>query len=314
MMHLPRYWIDRRLYEYLAVNLGLRVSGATPILVYQMGKVGSSSVRNSLFRSRDPKTAFVFMSHEYQPVRNRRIDTFDLDPRHREGVEFEIRQDRRVYDTFPLHRRIGWRYREKFYVEQIYRNVILRGRPAKIITLVRDPVAANLSMFFQIFDLIYGVPYRDDLFTVDELAEGFLARYPHYRPVTWFDVEFRTTTGIDVYRHEFARESGHAVITQRHLDVLLLKCETADEVKAEAIRRFVGLDDFALVRSNTAARKAYARQYQEVRSRLVVPDALLDDLYESRYARHFYTDGERAAFRARWSAPPQRGAPVHTHA
>jgi len=299
-MHLPRYWIDRRLYEYVAVNLGLRLSSVPPILVYQMGKVGSSSVRNALFRSRDPRTALVFMSHEYFPVRDRRVEDFDVEPRYRAGVEYEIEHDRRVYRSFPLRRRLGWRFREKFYVERIYRNVIASGRAAKIITLVRDPVAANLSMFFQIFDLFYGVPYSEDRITVEELSEGFLRLYPHFRPVTWFDVEFRTTTGIDVYRHDFPKEQGCAVIKQGSLEVLLLKSEISDEAKADAIGRFIGLTDFTMVRSNTAGHKPYARQYDQVRQHLVVPSALLDDLYDSRFARHFYTESELRDFRARW--------------
>lgn len=299
-MHLPAYWIDRRLYEYLTVNIGLRVSSAVPILVYQMGKVGSSSVRNSLFRSRDARTAFVFMSHEYLPVRNRRLDRLALLPRDRDALDVEVRQARAVYERFPPWRRLTWRFREHLYLRQIYEQIIRRGRPAKIITLVRDPVAANLSMFFQIIDHYLGEPYVEGRWSVEELAAGFLRTYPHVRPVLWFDVEFAPTTGVDVYSHAFPREAGVQSITRGPLEVLILKCEQPDEVKADAIARFIGLPSLTLVRSNTAASKPYARQYEAVRQALDVPDSLLDEMYESRFARHFYTDGERQAFRARW--------------
>jgi hypothetical protein len=265
-----------------------------------MGRVGSSSVRNSLFRVSDPRTAFVFMSHEYLPVRHRRLEGLEIDRQEAAAAQAEIDRAREVYGRFPAWRRLVWRFRERFYLEQIYRRVILSGRPARIITIVRDPMAANLSMFFQIVDHYLGEPYVEGRWSVEELSQGFLRLYPHLRPVTWFDVEFGPTTGIDVYRHAFPHAEGSQVIARGALQVLILRCELPDAVKAEAIRRFIGLPAFSLVRSNTAAGKPYARQYEQVQNALEVPPALLDELYESRFARHFYSDAERRTFRARW--------------
>jgi hypothetical protein len=40
-MHLRQYWIDRRVYEYFAVNIAPLLGWRNPTLIYQMGGVGS---------------------------------------------------------------------------------------------------------------------------------------------------------------------------------------------------------------------------------------------------------------------------------
>jgi hypothetical protein len=57
-VHLKKRWINRRVYEYYAVTLAYWFTRADPILIYQMGKVGSSSIRNSLFHNQPPAPAW----------------------------------------------------------------------------------------------------------------------------------------------------------------------------------------------------------------------------------------------------------------
>lgn len=299
-MHLKRRWIDRRVYEYFAVNVAPLLNWRDPILVYQMGKVGSSSIRNSLFRCRDPRTRLVLMSHEFLPVRDRDPASLELDPELRDYVAREVEHDRRVYDALSLRQRLGLRLRERWYSERIYRAYVQGPHRLRVITLVRDPVAHNVSMFFQLLDQYVdpaaGRPDHD----VDALIATFLDRYMHSRPLTWFDAEFRTTLGIDVFRHPFPVEDGYMQLSTDRTDVLVLRCELEDAAKARAIAAFLGLDDLALVRSNVTSEKPRGRQYAEFKRRLRVPDPLLEEMYGSRYARHFYSEDERERMRQRW--------------
>ena len=213
-MHLPWYWINRRAYEYYAANIGTRLRQHVPILVYQMGKVGSSSIRNSLLRSRAKQTHLVLMSHEFYPVRRRRIDTLKIDSEDRNAVEREITHAKQSYRGLTARQRAGLLIREKLYSEMIYKNVIATRQPVKIITLVREPVANNISMFFEVFG-----EYADDGRSVldyesGELVQIFLNRYIHSRPLTWLDAEFKTTLGIDVYSCSFPIEAGYSTTHQ----------------------------------------------------------------------------------------------------
>ncbi|MEZ5540430.1 MAG: putative capsular polysaccharide synthesis family protein [Pseudomonadota bacterium] len=300
-MHLNRRWLDRRVYEYFAVTVAPWFNWRHPVLIYQMGKVGSSSIRNSLFRRQHPGLRPVLMSHEYFPIRTRDPERTPVEPQYRQALLREIEHDRRVFQQFPLRKRLGWRFRERCYAEQIYRTWVRSRYPLRVITLVREPVANNVSMFFQIIDQYLGTDLAHADCSIDALIDVFIAQYTHSRPLTWLDAEVKTHFGIDVFEHPFPVEQGYTVINRDRISLLVLRVELDDRVKAQAIGDFLGLDNFELVRSNVASQKSYAAQYAQFRDRVRLPAALLEQMYESRYARHFYSAAERAAFRARWS-------------
>ncbi len=303
-MHLPRRWINRSFYEYFAANIGAYFFQSTPILVYQMGKVGSSAVRNALFRSQSKETSLVLMSHEFYPVRSRDPDSLVIEPEYRSDIQYEIDHARRTFSGRTTRQKLRQLLREIFYSEMIYRNVIRRNKPAKVITLVRDPIANNISMFFEVFNQ-YTDSQRDlASYELDELAELFLQRYIHSRPLTWLDVELKRTLGIDVYKHELPKEKGYTVIEHGVLQLLILKCEIPDSTKEEAIARFVGIDDFKMLKSNVAADKVYAEQYKLFKETIRFPDAYLDRMYNSKFARHFYSESELSRFREKWRTRP----------
>lgn len=300
-MHLNKKWIDRRVYEYFAVTVAPWFNWSDPVLIYQMGKVGSSSIRNSLFRSQDPRTRLVLMSHEYFPVRHRDPERIGIESEYRDMLAREIAHDQQVYQQFSLRKRLGWRFREKFYAERIYTTWVRSQHQVRVITLVREPVANNISMFFQILDQYLGSDVESADCDTDELIRIFLKRYMHSRPLTWLDAEIKTNFGIDVYQTPFPVDQGYTIISQGRISLLVLRCEMDDRTKAQAIADFLGLDEFEIIRSNVASEKSYARQYAEFKERIRVPPALLDLMYNSKFSRHFFSSEECEQFRARWS-------------
>ena len=298
--HLKRRWVDRRVYEYFAVNIAPWLGWRDPILVYQMGKVGSSSIRNSLFRCRDPRTRLVLMSHEFYPVRNRDPRRIQVEPEFRTDILREMDHDRQVFDRLTLRQKLGLRLREKYYSEMIYRSYVRPGHPLRVITLVREPVANNISMFFQLIDQYLGTSLENCDLSMDQMIHVFLERYLHSRPLTWLDAELKTTLGVDVYQYPFPQSRGYQMIRANQVSLLVLKCEIDDRAKSAALAEFLGVDDFEIVRSNVTSRKPYAEQYAEFKRRIRVPDTLLERMYESKYARFFYSEEERARFRAQW--------------
>ena len=300
-MHLKKRWVNRPTYEYFAVNVAPLLGWRDPILVYQMGKVGSSSIRNSLFRCRDPRTRLVLMSHEFLPKRHRNLDQIDVEPQHRDDVRREIEYDAYVYRQFSLRQRLGWRLRERMYAERIYQAYVRPGRPLHVITLVREPIANNISMFFQLRNQYMYDARARAAWDIDEHIAVFLKEYMHSRPLTWFDVEFRPMLDVDVYQHPFPYEQGYTTISDGQVNVLILRCELNDEAKARAIAEFLELKDFDIVRSNVTGTKSYGEHYTKFKRRIRVPEALLDAMYQSKFAKHFYSQEERARLRTRWS-------------
>jgi hypothetical protein len=74
-----------------------------------------------------------------------------------------------------------------------------------------------------------------------------------------------------------------------------------DRDKERAIAGFLGLDEFEIVRSNVRSEKPTGKKYEEFKKRIRMPPALLDRIYDSKFARHFYSNEERDLFRKRWS-------------
>jgi len=301
-MHLPRRWLHRELYEYLMVNLGPYLLSEPPVLVYQMGKVGSSSVRNALFRSRSRATRMVFMSHELLPIRKRDPAAIEIDPDLRPALLDEIQDARRLFSELPTKLRMHWLLRERLYTQRIHANFIARQRPVNVITLVREPIAANVSMFFQMFAQYVGVAQEDSPHSVAQLGRIFLERYVHSRPLTWFDAELRTTLGIDVFARDFPHARGYERYDRGPVRLLVLKSELDDAAKQGAIGEFLDLDGFEMRRSNVTARKREADLYDRFKRETSFDQAFLDRMYDSKYARHFYAPQELERFRARWTS------------
>ena len=300
-MILKKRWFDRRIYEYFAVHIGPWLDLGDPILIYQMGKVGSSSLRNSLFRCPDPRTRLVLMSHEYLPIRNRDPDLIAVEPEHRDMLLHEIAHEQRVHHQLSLRQRMGRRFREKFYAEMIYRRYVLPKRRLKVITLVREPVANNISMFFQLLGRYIGANVDPSEYDTTALVDIFVDRHMHWRPLTWLDVEVKSHFNIDIYRHPFPIEQGYTVISHENIHLLVLRCELDDRDKERAIAAFLDLDEFDIVRSNVRSEKPGGERYEEFKKRIRMPPALLDQMYDSKFARHFYSSEERDQFKRRWS-------------
>ncbi|MCA9185227.1 MAG: hypothetical protein KDA99_06390, partial [Planctomycetales bacterium] len=247
-LHLKKRWIDRRVYEYFAVNVAPYLGWRDPILVYQMGKVGSSSIRNSLFRCPDVRTRLVLMSHEFLPIRNRRLSDIEIEPEYRDYCRQEIEHDRRVFDAFDLRKKLGWRLRERFYAERIYQAYVKKKNKLRVITLVREPIANNISMFFEVFDHYADTRAEESSLSVEAMIELFLMQYVHGRPLTWLDAELKRMLDVDVYQYPFDLERGCAMIESGNVDLLVLKCELPDDVKAKTIAEFLKLEKLELTR------------------------------------------------------------------
>lgn len=216
-------------------------------------------------------------------------------------AESEIAHARQAYRRLTMRQRLNLLLREKMYSEMIYRNVIRKRRRAKIITLVREPVSNNISMFFETAAEFTDPGRGLGDYSTDELVELFLDRYIHSRPLTWLDVELKTTLGIDVYSVPFPIERGYATMGDGPFKLLILKCELSDSDKESALAEFIGMDGLKLVRSNVTEVKDYGRQYEAFKRSVRLPGSYLDRVYGSKYANSFYSDDERERLRAHWS-------------
>lgn len=271
-----------------------------PVLVYTMGKVGSSSLARSLEKAAPELD--VLRLHRLVPAQLARDD--DL-----------YRKAARPHRGTPAAARLRPHY---VWLGQHLSGRIDRPPPDmdrwRVITLVRDPVARNTSSFFQNLFLFFGydwprqlqsksqgqvVAELERLFLASYAQEGWWARHRSEDPRTWFHDELRQTFGVDVFAEPFPTAVGFKIYEQPRARVLLIRLEDLDRCAPAAMQEFLELRAFEVHHHNVASAKGYASLYRRFRESVALPTDYVDRLYGSRLARHFYTERELAHFRSR---------------
>lgn len=266
------YPVKRRLY-HRAIHR-VRTGATTAVLVYQMGKVASKSVALSV--ARYPRFS-VFHMHILSPSN---------------------------YEAAERQQRVLLGDEDVSYVLDVsrivHRGLIASGQPIKIITLVREPIGRNISAYFQNLDFWWKTPDAYRKITMPELVDRFLRDFPHHEPLTWFDNEFRPATGVDIYSLPFPQQEGFQEIHAGPLDILVLKHDLADRIKASRLSMLLSIDNFRLLRENTAEGKRYREKYKEFQKSIRLPSTYIDEMLGSKYVRHFFPCEEIEQIRRRW--------------
>lgn len=172
--------------------------------------------------------------------------------------------------------------------------------PARIVSLVRDPVARNISFYFQTLDDLWQTERAYERVSVERLLAEFHERFRHERGIEWFDEEFKPVLGIDVYEHPFPRDLGYQRIDSGPYEVLIMRHDLDDRVKEKCLAELIGVGPVSLRPANVGAEKPYADVYREFLRRVELPEGYVNRMLESKYARHFYGPEELARFRTRW--------------
>jgi putative capsular polysaccharide synthesis protein len=238
-----------------------------------MAKVGSTSVVEALHRAR--------------------IDAQHVHRMHREHLR-RMRASRRAHGWVvlwvPRHDRLGIRLGE---------TLMRSAEPVSVVTLVREPIARNLSSYFEHLDWIWHMRNAHAKVSIDALCAGFISRFTHDDPLTWFDDEVLPVLGIDVYAHSFP-SSGQTVIRKEPFELLILKSELEDATKSAALSGFFQRPiDVQCANSTDAKDKGVVfRQFVKA---LRLPAVYVERMLNARYTRHFYSDAERDAVRTRWA-------------
>jgi hypothetical protein len=262
-----------------------------PLLVYQIGKVGSKTVTESLKQIKLDRHIYHF--HHLSP-------------------EILDRFERQRKPRFPEDNSIHYVWKCQHVRRLIEQG--LNGDKWKIITLVRDPIARNLSDFFQNVEVerlaegqyrLRSTGYDFEVIVknndVAEFIQLFFERYEHEIHTFYFDREFKGVLDIDLFAAEFPTKKGYKIYREKKADILLIKLEHLNKCAAPAFKEFLNIDNLTLVHENVGNQKDYAEAYRLFKEAIVFPEAYLDKMYLSQYARHFYSEAELKAFRAKWA-------------
>jgi hypothetical protein len=243
--------------------------GRKIVLVYQMGKVGSRSIFYALQSSREFE---VFHLHRMLPSANCRQILHSLNCANLESA-----------------------INERTWLE-LFEKLILAEREVYVISGTREPIARNMSAYFQNYDL---AALREN--NMEAVASKFIDTYSHDTPLRWFSEQFHKVLGIDVYAEPFNREAGFGTYTRRNTRALVLTAEADNAAKHAIISEFLESNSVgALDNRNVGSRKDYRNEYSEFKESIRFPEALVEWLFSSAYMENFYTEKAISALRSKY--------------
>lgn len=289
-----RSYATWRFYHDARARWKLRVTRRqAPILIYQMGKVGSTSIERAL--SESPVDRPVVQLHHLSA----------------EGLDRLERESRDEYkESGPRSQRPSDALMVLRSRSRVVRAHLLRHRwveRPRVITLVRDPIARAVSDYFQ--NLRFSNRELNAALRADPTAPAVLDRcrvevnalVRGIEPFRWFDAELRRVFGVDVFAEPFDTAKGYSIAHSPACEVALLQYERLPGVFAPAMETFLGVECVDLPEHNVGADKYYAAAYSELASNLQLDDADVRRVYDSLRVRHFYDASMIESFESRWS-------------
>lgn len=262
-----------------------------PILIYQMGKVGSTAIDVALIHANLPYS--VFKPHTL---------TESLERTYRDLI------NRRA--PVPPYLAVDLALKRALDSGQV---------PPKIyvITLVRDPVARTISAFFEnpqatrapVFDAYGNLHTSAVICHLRELSAETILQ----RSFEWFNRELAKRFHIDVFRLPFDRTTGWSLYRGQRIDLLVMQTEAILPQGHKALAAlFHTPKPIPIPKARTRETMPFAETYAEVKRELRLPTDICDAIYSDPRTRHFYTDEQIVAFRRRWEegANPDERAPA----
>ena len=260
-------------------RLQQRLGRRTPILVFSLGKVGTTSVANAIELATGRPT-----------IHCHRVTATGTQ---RDRVNAGIETGRPFQHTWRGEF-VRWRLR-------------MPRRPGKrweIVCGVRDPVAQLISAVFQELGSTNPGSTLGSM-SLSSLRDRVTEWATAGRTgLDWFESELRTVTGINVFNVPFDTARGWQIYENDRFRVLVIRYEDLACAIPAALRSMFDLDrDPHVPAMNVGGEKAYGNRYRRFVAEAHLPGWIVDDAYVSQMAQHFYSPAERLAFRARWETP-----------
>lgn len=279
----PDNAIQRRALAEALVADALR-STQPVVLIYQMAKVGSDAIFRTLLDARIPHP--IFKPHSLGP-----------------GVLARYQQLAGAGAPIPTHLEI-----EAALIRGLFSRSPLP--PLIVITMMRDPIARELSHFFegirsQPFPLFDGTGRLYPEAALHFLTQILLRPDACDRSLHWFDQEIKQFLHFDVLRHPFDTDRGWSLYHTPELTVLALQTESISSSGPQALAELFHLPNPPTITpARIREQMPFGPEYRHVRERLRLPQRACQRIYGHPTVRHFYSERQIQQFLARWSAQP----------
>lgn len=267
----------------------------TPILIHQMGKVGSNTIYRSL---KNNGTQPIFHTHF---LSESGIQACEAD------IKYVSMKDTSTFSNYVSTFRNNVVYRHIITSKAIRRRFMRHpNKSYRVVTLVRDPIARAISEFFELIWFRYpemvqenGTVANDDIISLTQNFDWVTKSVNE--AFSWFAREMKPVFGIDVYEHDFHSALGVGEIHQGQVAVLILQLEQLS-TNADKIAQFLGMQQpLKLIRANVANEKLSYSAYRQVVRNLKLPKDIVSQIYNTDMMAHFYSESQRVAMIQKWT-------------
>lgn len=186
----------------------------------------------------------------------------------------------------------------------------------KIITAVRDPIAENISLLFQIiselnnsltahalltntFDLRFFKQGGDVQLFFDLFIQSVREQRNFGAPTIQQFIPLFQRHILDMMSQPFDRQRGYSTLKQGNVAVFVYQLEQLNRV-VKPLADFVGASFSRFEMGNVTAEKWVALSYERAKKELQFTEEYVNKCYEKQWIAHFYTLKQREEMREKW--------------
>ena len=188
-------------------------------------------------------------------------------------------------------------------VKKIFIREMIKNISGKVISLVREPIARQISLLWQYWGTTgkdYFYLARENLNSLESIENRFFSIPNGEDEFEWYLGEFKEILDINVYEYSFDRERGYSIIEKNGISLLLLKLDKLNDFEG-VIKEFIGIDEFKIIHANTASGKKYKYAYENYLEYVKIPSHFFKHYYyDNEYMDHFYSQEEKMGFYQKW--------------
>lgn len=277
-LYHSRVWFETLRQEYKFRKRHKRYGITAPLVLFQMGKVGSSTLSASLNQ----------YNFDVPVVTCHTLTDFD--------AQAKFIQTHAADPTHPL--RVLERNRRR-------RELLFSGRWKKfnVISMARLPIRRTVSAFFEHWSTTnpeFQARSAAGAQSVEFLVDEFLNHYFHNTADAWFDAQMRPVFNIDVFQEPFDHARGYQICQSKTNRLLVMRLEDLRRVVTPAMQEFLNIPNFTLTAANISETKGYGEIYKQFVEQARLPHEYVERMHNTRYARHFYSKQELDADARFW--------------
>ena len=224
------------------------------IVIHSIGKVGSSSLYNSL-----KKRNFIVHTHFF----------------HEKNINFWSNYyQNSPRKSIPLH----------LYRSDALRRELRRFKQIKIITPFREPISREYSSLFQ-DNILFPSLVKGDINEASLTLKKIGQRLSHKLPEeNWIDLEIQKFFQIDLFSQDFDETKKYLTYKKGNISLLVFRLEDVDIIYPVVLSNFIGQNLAPLKVTNTANKKIYSQAY----TKLSTKPFLSKDQFEKIKNQKFY--------------------------